>query len=388
MNIAYTVQKIDAAGLADARRRSMYRLSALVDSELRKPAGQRSRLTYADFSERLAGSPHGVTEHCWVAWTGRGQAIGIAWLTLRASAEFEAVGKVDIAVAAACRRRGLGSALLADIHSWAAGNGLDTLYSWAGVSSAGAGFLAARMERFRDEELWSVLDLARIDLDALESRTAQPPSAGLQAVGWYGPCPADLLETYASCHRRIGATARGSEADSRHVSAGLLADLEAAAVRAGESWLTVAAVTETGDVVGFSQITLPVGRVRPGRTGLHRRRPRVAGARRRRLAQGRGAGAPAEAGRTGTGALSHHGEQRGQHRHSGGQRAAGVRALYPLVGAGDDGGACVVRKRMPARSAGGRRADGRGPGRLVPTLGRRRITVASPSHHDPVILVT
>lgn len=235
-----------------AADRDLYQLISAVEREFRQPPGHPGCTSWADFQARLAGS-HGLEERCWIA-SEAGQVIGAGWLTLRDAAEFRGTGKFTLDVAAGHRRRGVGSALLEHIRVWSGAHDVRTLYAWASVSSAGAGFLAAQLDRLRGEEVWSFLDLAALDASAVAARAESTPDPALSLMCWAGPCPAELLADYASCHREIGATARGSSAGSELVDAALLARLEAAD---SGSWLTVAAVGPAGGLAGFSQLSLP-----------------------------------------------------------------------------------------------------------------------------------
>jgi GNAT superfamily N-acetyltransferase len=253
----HDITKIAPEALDDRQRRSLHRLVRAVEAEVRLPPGQLGGTTYPDFVMRLVQTEHGITEHCWAAWNARGQAVGIAWLTLRDALDFQRVGKFRIEVDALYRRRGMGSALLSAVRTWAESNKVETLYAWAVDSSAGAGFLADRLEQFRGKEIWSVLNLQQLDLQSVVRRAVQPTGPRLDALSWTGPCPSELLDAYAECHRLIGATVRGSQAGSEKVTPQLIGTLEADAVRNGKTWLTAAAANSASQLVGFSQITPP-----------------------------------------------------------------------------------------------------------------------------------
>jgi GNAT superfamily N-acetyltransferase len=261
MNGRFTIEEFDGATLAEPRRRALFRLSRAVGSELRQPPGPREDLGYRAFSRRLSAPAHGLHDLHWAALSSTGRtAAGWARLTLRQAADFEGAGKFHIEVSPAYRRLGLGTALLGRVRERAELLGLSTLYGWAADSSAGSGFLSARLDRVWTREISSVLDLCRIDRDAIRHRAGRLPVPGVEPAGWAGSCPPGLLEEYARCHRRTNADARGSEAGPEQVTAALLAEQEGAAERSGQEWITVAAVGPGGELLGFSQADLPADR--------------------------------------------------------------------------------------------------------------------------------
>lgn len=271
MDSRFKVERINLNELDDASRISLSNLIISVENEACHPPGDPSQPEEQDVFRRFATVGHGRDQHSWVVWSGPAQAVGVAWLTLRDAAQFNRVGKFDIKVAAAQRRRGIGSALLEQILKHSTRMGLGTVYGWAAEFSAGAGFLRARLERIRTRESWSALALGNVDLPALHTRASDDRFPELEPVVWARACPSDLLEAYARCHQLTGASVRGSEAGSELATAKLIAELEARAIAVGESWITVAARVRGGGLVGFSQITVPAagtGRAEQAFTGV------------------------------------------------------------------------------------------------------------------------
>ncbi|MFG1606489.1 GNAT family N-acetyltransferase [Actinoplanes sp. NPDC049265] len=186
---------------------------------------------------RSLRSRHGEMQRRWVARAGDGTAIGYAVLTMPS-------GKLRIVVRADWRRRGLGSELLQWVRAAALADGPATVHAWAAEHSAGHGFLAARFDRPRGAEEWSLLDL--------RGRGAGPADDSL--AGWVGPCPTALRESFAQAHRMLEVPPRGSS--SVTASLGVI---EERAAFAGERWLTLCARDQAGVITAFTQITLSPG---------------------------------------------------------------------------------------------------------------------------------
>ena len=232
--------------------RALHRLRAEVDAEAEQPAPGVTSATFADFASTIRQPPHGVRVDHFIARGERNALAGWATLTIRDDASLQGVGKFNMEVPARMRRGGVGTALLDAIRTQARLYEVTNLYAWAPIGTAGAGFLANVLDRPRSEEIWSVLDLRRSPVPVVA------PRDDLKARCWSGPCPPNLLTAFAAVHRAVGASVRGSEAGSEHVTASLLAALESDAASEGVRWLSVVALERrTGMVVGFSQIELP-----------------------------------------------------------------------------------------------------------------------------------
>lgn len=240
------MSELVAGELGEADRDALHAVVRACDAEQRMPPGRAARDRTA-FARDLREFPHGVRRRFWRADLD-GPA-GFGTLTLRVADPREAHrAKLELCVAADRRRRGIGTALLEAMLKAAAAEGRSTSYAWAACSSAGEGFLAARLQRRTGAELWCALDLRR-------ASPAATPVDGLELLAWAGPCSADRLDTFADLHRDADVALRDSHAAGAGATGPLLGELEAAAAARGDVWRTVAArEPATGVLVGFSQL--------------------------------------------------------------------------------------------------------------------------------------
>ncbi|HZC27218.1 MAG TPA: GNAT family N-acetyltransferase, partial [Actinopolymorphaceae bacterium] len=120
--------RIAALSDRDYRDPSLVSLWCAVDAEARQAPGSQARNPADTLSAHFAQPRHGVATQGWVARSREREVLGVACVTRRDSAALRGVGKFDIRVLAAHRRRGIGSLLWRRIRAWAPANSVYLLY--------------------------------------------------------------------------------------------------------------------------------------------------------------------------------------------------------------------------------------------------------------------
>jgi GNAT superfamily N-acetyltransferase len=173
------------------------------------------------------------------------------------------VAFVDVAVHPAHRRRGTGSALLADGVRLAAAAGRSALIAEVDEPGPGAagrafalrhGWTCDLLESRRD----LLLPVAEERLSALEAG-ARAAGAGYEVVTWRDRTPEHLLEDRALLSRRMSTDAPSGEApvEEEHWDADRVREYEAANVARGRTVLSGGAVRD-GRLVAFTDLHVPL----------------------------------------------------------------------------------------------------------------------------------
>jgi GNAT superfamily N-acetyltransferase len=188
----------------------------------------------------------------WIATSPDGHPVATATLRVFTVAGAEHRTEVEISVHPAERRRGAGTALLAEAVAAVRSLGRRTLVAGpVEAGSEGESFLVARGLR-------PVLALtyARLALDGAE--VAADPAPGYRLVTWEGTVPDELAATFAASRRAMDdmpmdeADVGAETWDVERVRA-----IAAAIADRGDTLCTVAAVDEAdGTIAGFSELVV------------------------------------------------------------------------------------------------------------------------------------
>jgi GNAT superfamily N-acetyltransferase len=173
---------------------------------------------------------------------------------------------VGLAVHPEVRGLGLGSALLDRAVDAARGWGCTVLDFEARVGGPAEPFLRSLGAERRMIERRSRCRAAEIDRDLLEGwvRRAGERSAGYSLVAWDGACPDELLGAFVELKSVMNtAPLEELEWDDERMTAELWRQIEATnEARGFESWQLVARHDDSGELAGYTELTLP--RLWPG----------------------------------------------------------------------------------------------------------------------------
>jgi GNAT superfamily N-acetyltransferase len=194
---------------------------------------------------------------------------------------------IEIQVARDARRRGVGTALLAQLEAVAAENGLTVIESWSShplptssdVSVPPTGFgavdrasPAVRFATAHGYQLEQVDRISRIDLPmdpnavAERRRDAEAHAADYEVVQWVGRCPDRWLSDMARMHQRMStdAPAAAIEFAEEHWDDERMRNLDDMNEAGGRLNLTSAALhIPSQRLVGYTDIALPEHEGRP-----------------------------------------------------------------------------------------------------------------------------
>jgi GNAT superfamily N-acetyltransferase len=194
-----------------------------------------------------------------LAWVGAGEdghPVATAYLRVFTAGGAEHRTEVEVSVHPAERRRGAGTALLAEAAAAARELGRRTMVTGpVDAGSPGEAFLSARGLR-----PVPALTYARPALpDADVAAALAEPHPGYRLVSWEGTVPDELAVTFAGSRRAMDdmpmdeADAGAETWDVDRVRA-----IAAAVARRGDILCTVAAVDDAdGAIVGFSELAVP-----------------------------------------------------------------------------------------------------------------------------------
>lgn len=182
----------------------------------------------------------------WLATDRDGTPSGYAFLRTTG-------GELDLHVHPAERRRGVGSALLAEAVSAARELGLPTVTpEHVEQGSPGAEFLAARGLRRVLRLTYARLSLATADVPA------PAPPVGYRLVSWTGTVPGHLAATFAASRRSMDDMPMDDAvAEPRTWTVDRVIAVAEAVAKRGDHLLTVAALAPDGTVAGFSEVVVP-----------------------------------------------------------------------------------------------------------------------------------
>lgn len=214
--------------------------AGILDATTPTPA-QRHQL--AEFGLTLCPAPTSTTDRSFLAVARDGTALGAAIVRLAGEAE------VWLFVADAARRTGLGGLLLHTVAGAADQQGYRQLYCTATDDTPAAAFLDA--QGFHTE---SAINLLRLRLPA-PPRSAPPPP-GYQLRQWTGAPPEDLAPALLIAKRRSGDLPADGFPGTRTDPAKALHVMPNRVRRLGNILHTVAAVAESGGIVGYTELVV------------------------------------------------------------------------------------------------------------------------------------
>ncbi|MFC6160417.1 GNAT family N-acetyltransferase [Kribbella jiaozuonensis] len=187
----------------------------------------------------------------WLAAEDDGTPVGSAFLRLDSRNNYSQLGELELTVHPAERRRGIGSQLLDAVVAGARDHDVRTLLVDVNVGSVGDQFL-----QHHGFEIGLTLIYTRLDLS--ESIPDVPAVPGYRLISWEGVVPDDLVQTFTDARTGMDDAPTGSISIGADVW-----DVErtrhAAQVIAqrGDRLSVVAALDETGQIVGFTELVVP-----------------------------------------------------------------------------------------------------------------------------------
>jgi GNAT superfamily N-acetyltransferase len=193
------------------------------------------------FSRRIA----------WLAAEADGTPVGSAFLRLDSRDRYSHLAEFELTVHPAERRRGIGSQLLDAVVAGARDHEVQSLLADVGAESVGDQFL-----QHHGFGIGLTLIYTRFDLsDAVPDVPAVP---GYRLVSWEGVVPDELVQTFTDARTGMNDAPMGSipvEVDAWDVER----TRNAAHVIAqrGDHLSVVAALDETGRLVGFTEVVVP-----------------------------------------------------------------------------------------------------------------------------------
>jgi GNAT superfamily N-acetyltransferase len=194
----------------------------------------------------------------WVASGDDGYPVGTAYLRVFTAAGAEHRTEAEISVHPAERRRGAGTALLAEAAAAARQLGRRALVAGpVEAGTPGEAFLTARGLRPVLALTYTRLSLAGADVTAVLAE----PHPGYRLVDWEGTVPDHLAATFAASRRAMDDMPM-DEADvgAETWDVDRVRAIAAAVARRGDTLCTVAAVDEQdGTIAGFSELVVPGG---------------------------------------------------------------------------------------------------------------------------------
>ena len=213
-------------------------------------------------------------------------------LVAAASADWEndehaRMAEMSLGVRRDRRRQGIGTALLAAMEQLTADAGRPVLVGWsehAGVGLHADGEVlrapdgdatlpadgpAARFAVHHGFELQQLERVSGLSIDGrrdeftamLAARSAAAAASGYRLVHWQDRAPDDLVEAYAAARARmvLDVPAGGLEYDDEEWSGARVRAHETERLDSGTGILVAAAVTEAGEVAGYTELELPKG---------------------------------------------------------------------------------------------------------------------------------
>lgn len=249
-----TVEPFDPLAATDADAVALHAVRAAaeaVDYPPDRPAG-----TVAQMRIGLADTRPDRLRFWYVARAG-GEVTGYAVLRLPLL-DNEHLGTTEVVVRPGSRRQGTGTALLRAVVTTLLDRGRRLLLGYSCAGGAGDGFAAAMDVEQTQLARVSRLDLDRVRWDEVTAAAAGPP--GYRLVAYTGPCPDELIDSYARAKNAMNdAPTDGADVAEHVYTADRLRIDEAASAKFGELRVVLAVAGDTGAVAGFTEVLLPTG---------------------------------------------------------------------------------------------------------------------------------
>ena len=196
-----------------------------------------------------------------LAWDGAGQLLGTSKLELEDRADNRHLAWVEVDVAPAARRTGLGRRLLAALLPAALAEGRSLCMGGTLEGGAGAAFAASLGLEVGQHEYRNRLRTAELPVHELRRwvEDGERLARGYDVVAFDGPLPPDLLEPYALALAVMNDAPRDELAlEDFHFSAEELAEAHQAVARRGtERWTLLAIERESGAIAGLTELFVP-----------------------------------------------------------------------------------------------------------------------------------
>lgn len=168
-----------------------------------------------------------------------------------------AIGEIRMTVHPAHRRLGTGSRLLATVTEAAAAAGCGSLVGEVTSGTSGEGFLATRGFVPVLRRTWQRLPLD--DVPAPVAKLPDVPHPGYRLTAWEGAAPDTLADGFTAALRTLPPLPpeAGLAPGATRWDPSCVHETAELAARRGDRLLTVAALHDTGDLVGYTTVLLP-----------------------------------------------------------------------------------------------------------------------------------
>jgi mycothiol synthase len=253
----WRIEALDPAGAPDADLLAVHDLVVLLEREALPDVP----VPPADHALAEYRRSPAFRQRRW--WVSREHGTLVGWAGARWDdlPENRSHCEVDVAVAPAARRAGLGSALLRAAADAAAAWDADLLDLYARVGGPGEPFLRHVGAEFRQVERRSACLVAHVDRALLEGwmRRAGERAPAYSQVGWDGSCPDDLLVAFCAVADVMNTAPRDDlEQDDQHMTPEQWREREAAYDEQGyDHWILCARHEGSGELAGYTELSLP-----------------------------------------------------------------------------------------------------------------------------------
>lgn len=229
----------------------IFTASVLTDDPGAPPMGRQ------DFAGWWSGAYSGDPHQAFLAADGTG-SVGCCLLELPERENTNTVSCMPL-VAPEHRRRGVGTALLAQSARQARAADRTVVTSWTVKESAGTAFAAARGAVAGIGGVRRVLDLADCPAGrrAVLRAGAEPMAAGYSLVAWCGPTPEEYIDRTAAVSDAMDDAPRNPGTDPERWDADRIRTAEQAGLDRSVAFFGVAAIHDgTGEMAALTQVAI------------------------------------------------------------------------------------------------------------------------------------
>ena len=214
----------------------------------------------AEFVDDIRITPRFREVHRWIVPGHGGRILGVSEVEINHVEDNQDLASVWVGVHPDARRRGIARTLLRPAVQAAAAAERPSLDSWTAVHPANEPFFERLGFGRRYLERHSRLRIADVDESLMKEwiARAEERAAGYSLVGWNGPCPDELVESYANVlHVMNTAPMERLDMEDEVFTAGRIRAKEEAWLGAGnEWWVLIARHDDTGEVAGLTEVGL------------------------------------------------------------------------------------------------------------------------------------
>lgn len=187
----------------------------------------------------------------WLAAEADGTPVGSAFLRLDSRRNYTQLGEFELTVHPAERRRGVGSRLLGAVVAGARDHDVRTLLADVNIESAGDRFL-----EHHGFEIGLTLIYTRLDLSDVVPDVPEVP--GYRLISWEGVVPDDLVQSFTDARTGMDDAPTGTISVGADVwDVERTRQAEQVIAQRGDHLSVVAALDETGRIVGFTEVVVP-----------------------------------------------------------------------------------------------------------------------------------